>query len=124
VSIPQTLEKPKVAAPVISNGVSTYLGIGVTIAGGVAAVIAALSDHDMGTAVAAGAGILGTLAVVSSKAAQAIAVIKAAAQVADPYIDALQELLDEDYDGSEDPDQMVNPPAGATDPDELRPPSV
>lgn len=105
------LEKPVdpvgVAAPIVSNGTSSYMAIAVAVLSGVGAIIAGLSDQDTDAAAGAAVALLSTLGLLGSKAAQAVAIIRASAKAADPFIDFLQDALVDDDDPV---DESVHPP--------------
>lgn len=87
------VDPPRIAAPTISNGTSSYMAIAVAVLSGVAAIVAGLHDQDLDAAAGAAMALLTTLGLLGSKAAQSVAVIRATARAADPYIDALQDVF-------------------------------
>ena len=111
------LERPVdpvgIAAPIISNGTSSYMAIAVAILSGIAGIIAGLEGGETQAAAAAAVTVLSTLGLMGSKAAQAVAVIRATAKQADPFIDFLQDALVDDDDPE---DESLNQPELAVDP--------
>lgn len=107
---------PAIAAPTISNGTSSYMAIAVAVLSGIAGIIAGLEGGETQAAAAAAVTVLSTLGLLGSKAAQSVAVIRATAKAADPFIEFLQDALvddDDPTDESEHPPALSDPTAGA-----------
>ncbi|HEX7088717.1 MAG TPA: hypothetical protein VF192_01195 [Longimicrobiales bacterium] len=85
-------EKP-VEAPKVSAGLGTYVGLVVTLVSAVGAIVAAVEQNDTATATAGAAGVLVALTTIGGRMAQAIAVVRAMATKAEPWIDAAQAAL-------------------------------
>lgn len=87
---PHTTPPPESAQ---RHGVATYLGVLVTIGGALAAIVAGIEGNDTGTATGGAVTLLAALGTIGLKGAQAVAAIRAGAQVAGPWVDALQAAL-------------------------------
>jgi hypothetical protein len=77
----------------VPAGLSTKAGLLVTVLGLAAAVYAAIQENDTATVASGAAGILALLGTMGGRYAQSIAVIRAAAVVANPWIDAAQAAI-------------------------------
>jgi hypothetical protein len=104
---------PAIAAPTISNGTSSYMAIAVAVLSGIAGIIAGLEGGETQAAAAAAVTVLSTLGLLGSKAAQSVAVIRATAKAADPFIEFLQDALVDDDDPE---DESLHQPELAVDP--------
>lgn len=87
---PHTTPPPESAQ---RHGVATYLGVLVTIGGALAAIVAGIEGNDTGTATGGAVTLLAALGTIGLKGAQAVAAIRAGAQAAGPWVDALQAAL-------------------------------
>jgi len=80
----------------ISIGVGSILGIVSSLAAGIGAIIAAAAGNDTATVTAGAVGVLATITTMGGRFAQAVTAIKYAANQAAPWIDAVQDALDDD----------------------------
>lgn len=79
--------------PKVSWGPTSTLGVAGTIIGLVGGVVAAVKGNDVATAAAGAGAILTALTTIGGRMAQAVASVRAAATIANPWIDALQAAL-------------------------------
>lgn len=85
-------------------GPATILGIISTLVATIGAVIAAIQTNDVATATAGLAAILTTVATLGGRYAQAVATIRSAATVAEPYVHALTKPDEYDPTNPDDED--------------------
>lgn len=77
----------------VAWGHSSTLGVVGTLIGTIGGVIAAVKGNDIATAVAGGSAVLTAITTLGGRMAQAVAAVRATAQVANPWIDAIQAAL-------------------------------
>lgn len=84
---------PAATTALVAWGPTSTLGVASTILGAAGAVVAAVKGNDVATAVAGGATILTAVSTIGGRMAQAVAAVRAAATVANPWIDAIQAAI-------------------------------
>jgi hypothetical protein len=75
--------------PKVEIGISTYLGVGLAVAGGVGTIIAALHSNDTATVTAGVTTITTALATIGGRTSQALELARRVARGAAPIVDAL-----------------------------------
>jgi hypothetical protein len=80
-------------APSVSWGLTSYLGVFLTVLGSVGAVVAAVKGNDTATVAGAAAGGLTALVTLGGRFAQAVAAVRRVAADVGPWVDALQGAL-------------------------------
>ena len=81
------------ATPTVSWGPTSTLGVLLTIGGAIGTVVAAVKGNDTATAVGGASAVLTAVTTLGGRMAQAVAAVRAAATIANPWIDALQAAL-------------------------------
>lgn len=87
-----------VVASQIPVGVSTYLGVGLTIIAALGALVAGVKSNDTATIAAAATSLLAAISTIGSRGAQSVAAIKSAAVLAAPTVNAIAEFEDHEVD--------------------------
>lgn len=104
--------KPTVVSPKVEAGLSTYMGVILTVLSSVGAIIAALKVNDTATVTAGVSAILIALTTIGGRMAQATAIAKSAALVAQPFVNSIAAVQDHEADA-------VTPEALPTDEEEF-----
>lgn len=86
--------KHSAVAPKVEAGLSTYMGVILTLIGAVGSVIAALKANDTATVTAGTSAVLVALVTIGGRMAQAVAIAKQVATVAAPIVNAVAALED------------------------------
>lgn len=121
---------PVAVNPAVPHGLSTYLGVIVSIVSYAAAIYAALKSNDTAAITAAATGLTTTLATISSRTAQAVAQIKTVAPAVAAVVSGVQNAVltdpeaeavgDDDLPTDEEEFQGTPPDAPAEDLSEVR----
>lgn len=102
--------------PKVEAGLSTYVGFGLVVATAVGALVAALQGNDTATVTAGASGVLLALGTIGGRMAQALAIAKRVAVVAEPFVEALARYGDpevEDVPSDDlptDEEEFASPP--------------
>lgn len=93
--------KPVSVASKVEVGLSTYMGVILTILGAAGSIAAAIKSNDTATITAGASTIAVALTTIGGRMAQAVAVTKTAAQIAAPIVQGVADMNISDDEADE-----------------------